>query len=105
MPPARQAPWCLSRRRHFNLNANRWHSVYNAALATGGPTLMTTHTLSSPAISVAPHSSPVGRGQSLHEAAKGQVYTVRQVVADPHAPERARQLEEIGFCPGERVMI
>jgi ferrous iron transport protein A len=24
---------------------------------------------------------------------------------DPQAPERARQLEEIGFCPGERVMI
>ena len=66
---------------------------------------MTTHTLSSPAISIAPQASPLARAQSLHDAAKGQVYTVRQVLADPHAPERARQLEEIGFCPGERVMI
>lgn len=41
----------------------------------------------------------------LDQAPNGRVYTVRQVHADPRAPERARQLEEIGFCPGERVMV
>lgn len=66
---------------------------------------MTTQTLSSPALSIAPTPVAAGRAQWLHEAAKGQVYTVRQVRPDPQAPERARQLEEIGFCPGERVMI
>ena len=66
---------------------------------------MTTQTLTSPAVPIAPAASPAGRAQWLHEADRGQVYTVRQVLADPHAPERARQLEEIGFCPGERVMI
>ena len=43
--------------------------------------------------------------QRLDQARNGCVYTVRQVHADPHAPERARQLEEIGFCPGEQVMV
>jgi ferrous iron transport protein A len=33
------------------------------------------------------------------------VYTVRHVQADPQVPERARQLEEIGFFPGERVTV
>lgn len=41
----------------------------------------------------------------LDQAPNGRVYTVRQVHADPKVPERARQLEEIGFCPGERVMV
>ena len=35
----------------------------------------------------------------------GQCFIVRQVLADPRAPERARQLEEIGFNPGEQVMV
>lgn len=41
----------------------------------------------------------------LDQAPNGRVFTVRQVHVDPRAPERARQLEEIGFCPGERVMV
>lgn len=43
--------------------------------------------------------------QRLDQAAKGHVYTVRQVQADPRVPERARHLEEIGFYPGEQVMV
>jgi ferrous iron transport protein A len=42
---------------------------------------------------------------SLEQAAKGRPYRVRQVRADPQVPERARQLEEIGFHPGEQVMV
>lgn len=41
----------------------------------------------------------------LDQALNGRSYTVRHVHADPKVPERARQLEEIGFCPGERVMV
>ncbi|WP_427911834.1 FeoA family protein [Ramlibacter sp. MMS24-I3-19] len=41
----------------------------------------------------------------LDQAPSGRLFTVRQVHADPQVPERARQLEEIGFCPGERVMV
>lgn len=41
----------------------------------------------------------------LDQAPNGRLFAVRQVHADPQAPERARQLEEIGFCPGERVMV
>jgi ferrous iron transport protein A len=43
--------------------------------------------------------------QRLDQARNGCVYTVRKVNADPHVPERARQLEEIGFYPGEQVMV
>jgi ferrous iron transport protein A len=43
--------------------------------------------------------------QRLAEAERGRSYTVRQVAADPQVPERARQLEEIGFLPGEHVMV
>ena len=66
---------------------------------------MTTQTLTSPALTIAPSASPAAGARWLHEADNGRVYTVRQVLADPQVPERARQLEEIGFCPGERVMI
>src|SRR6476661_7262479 len=41
----------------------------------------------------------------LDQAPNGRPFMVRQVHADPQVPERARQLEEIGFCPGERVMV
>jgi ferrous iron transport protein A len=41
----------------------------------------------------------------LDQAPNGCVFTVRQVHPDPHVPERARQLEEIGFYPGEQVMV
>ena len=44
-------------------------------------------------------------GHRLDKAPKGRVFTVRQVQSDPQAPERARQLEEIGFFPGEQVMV
>jgi ferrous iron transport protein A len=49
--------------------------------------------------------SRAGLVQRLDQASKGHVYTVRQVQPDPQVPERARQLEEIGFFPGERVTI
>jgi ferrous iron transport protein A len=41
----------------------------------------------------------------LDQAPLGRLFTVRQVHADPRQPERARQLEEIGFFPGEPVMV
>jgi ferrous iron transport protein A len=41
----------------------------------------------------------------LDQAPLGRAFTVRQVEADPQVPERARQLEEIGFFPGEQVMV
>jgi ferrous iron transport protein A len=41
----------------------------------------------------------------LDQAPLGQAFTVRHVDADPQVPERARQLEEIGFFPGEQVMV
>lgn len=50
-------------------------------------------------------STPRSLPHRLHEAVRGQSYTVRQVHADPQVPERARQLEEIGFYPGEQVMV
>ncbi|WP_298924491.1 FeoA family protein [uncultured Ramlibacter sp.] len=49
-----------------------------------------------------PHSPPIA---SLAQAPLGQLYAVREVSADPQVPERARQLEEIGFFPGEQVMV
>lgn len=41
----------------------------------------------------------------LDQAPLGRTFTVHHVDADPHVPERARQLEEIGFFPGEQVMV
>jgi ferrous iron transport protein A len=41
----------------------------------------------------------------LDQAEAGRDYRVRQVAADPQVPERARQLEEIGFLPGEHVRV
>lgn len=43
--------------------------------------------------------------QRLDQAAAGQLFIVRQVLPDASVPERARQLEEIGFYPGEQVMV
>jgi ferrous iron transport protein A len=54
---------------------------------------------------------PVNRIQAtpqvrrLDQAPLRQVFTVRGVDADPQVPERARQLEEIGFFPGEQVEV
>ena len=41
----------------------------------------------------------------LDHAERGRQYTVRAVTTDPLVPERARQLEEIGFVPGEPVTV
>jgi len=43
--------------------------------------------------------------ERLDQAPLGRTLTVRQVLADPQVPERARQLEEIGFFPGEQVTV
>ena len=63
-----------------------------------------------PTLSQLAFSMPGGAGtaplpQRLDEARRGQIYVVREVTPDPHVPERARQLEEIGFCPGEQVTV
>lgn len=50
-------------------------------------------------------ATPRSRVQRLDQAPQGCMYTVRQVQADPRVPERARHLEEIGFYPGEQVMV
>jgi len=42
---------------------------------------------------------------SLDGVPLGQPFVVHRVLTDPRAPERARQLEEIGFNPGEQVMV
>jgi len=42
---------------------------------------------------------------SLDRVPLGQAFIVRRVLPDPKVPERARQLEEIGFYPGEQVMV
>jgi ferrous iron transport protein A len=41
----------------------------------------------------------------LDDAPLGQPFIVHRVLPDPESPERARQLEEIGFYPGEQVMV
>jgi len=41
----------------------------------------------------------------LDDVPLGQTFVVHRVLPDPGAPERARQLEEIGFYPGEQVMV
>jgi ferrous iron transport protein A len=42
---------------------------------------------------------------SLDSVPLGEPFIVRRVLPDPKVPERARQLEEIGFYPGEQVMV
>jgi len=41
----------------------------------------------------------------LDAAPKRVPFRVRQVDGDPRVPDRARQLEELGFFPGEEVMV
>jgi ferrous iron transport protein A len=41
----------------------------------------------------------------LDQAVLGRLYAVSTVSHDPRVPERSRQLEEIGFLPGEQVMV
>jgi ferrous iron transport protein A len=66
---------------------------------------MTTDTVLSPAFRAASVDSAGATVQRLDQAPPGRVFTVRQVQADPQVPERARQLEEIGFFPGEHVTV
>lgn len=42
---------------------------------------------------------------NLDQALQGQAQTVKCVVAPVSHPELGRQLEEIGFVPGEQVTI
>lgn len=76
-------------------------------MGAGKPQLsMLAETLSSPVL-FTPHGCG-GAGCAAHRldvAQRGRSYTVRHVVADPQVPERARQLEEIGFFSGEEVMV
>jgi ferrous iron transport protein A len=69
---------------------------------------MTTETLPrsllpSDASAAAPAAVPAV--QRLAGAPTGLACTVRHVEPDPQVPERARQLVEIGFFPGEQVMV
>jgi ferrous iron transport protein A len=64
---------------------------------------MNAHTLTRPA--VPPSVAAIDPARRLVEAERGRCYTVRQVTPDPLVPERARQLEEIGFYPGEQVTV
>jgi ferrous iron transport protein A len=43
--------------------------------------------------------------QRLDQVPLRRPYTVRAVATGDAAPERARQLEEIGFFAGEQVMV
>jgi ferrous iron transport protein A len=42
---------------------------------------------------------------TLDQASIGKTYLISQVQSPPGAPEWARALEEIGFIPGESVML
>jgi len=52
-----------------------------------------------------PERAPQSVRAFLDQAPLGRAFVVRQVLADPGVPERARQLEEIGFYPGEQVTV
>lgn len=42
---------------------------------------------------------------NLDDAPVGTTWRVSRALADTHNPERARQLEDIGFLPGEQVSV
>jgi len=66
---------------------------------------MSSASLIHPAVGGTACASAPRAPQCLHQAEQGRTYTVRQVASDPQVPERARQLEEIGFLPGEQVKV
>lgn len=66
---------------------------------------MSVHALTHPVLHVPVPSGPPAAARRLDQAERGRRYTVRQVTPDPQVPERARQLEEIGFFPGEQVTL
>jgi ferrous iron transport protein A len=59
-------------------------------------------TYSTPERAPSGSSAPVS---GLDSAPVARPLVVRQVLPDARVPERARQLEEIGFYPGEQVMV
>jgi ferrous iron transport protein A len=66
---------------------------------------MNAHTVLSPMLR--PEVAPAVPAQAarLDAAPKGVPFRVSQVDSDPRVPERARQLEELGFFPGEQVTV
>ena len=66
---------------------------------------MSVESVIQPALRGATPAAGVGAAHRLDQAEQGRRYTVRSVTPDPQVPERARQLEEIGFLPGEHVMV
>lgn len=52
-----------------------------------------------------PPEAATAQRPSLDRVPLGEPFVVHRVLQDPRAPERARQLEEIGFYPGEQVMV
>jgi ferrous iron transport protein A len=64
---------------------------------------MNAETVLSPVL--APEIASGAQGHRLDAAPKLVPFRVRQVDSDPTVPERARQLEELGFFPGEAVMV
>ena len=45
------------------------------------------------------------RGVTVDTLAPGEAAVIARIEAPPAAPEWAQRLEEIGFIPGERVMV
>jgi ferrous iron transport protein A len=66
---------------------------------------MTVDTVLSPVLRPGATVASPASVQRLDGAPLNVPFRVREVDADPAVPERARQLEEIGFFPGERVMV
>ena len=66
---------------------------------------MTGDTVLSPALRADPAPGAAELAQRLDGAPQGVPFRVRHVDHDAAVPERARQLEEIGFFPGERVTV
>jgi ferrous iron transport protein A len=86
-------------KRDLSINANPSHLQYNG---WNGNQAMRRETFSTPEPYSGTHVVP---RESLAQAPTGKTFVVRQVLPDPQVPERARQLEEIGFYPGEQVMV
>ena len=50
-------------------------------------------------------SDQAAAARTLDRAATGASHTVAAVLAPAHSPEWANRLEEIGFIPGEQVLV
>jgi ferrous iron transport protein A len=98
------------RRRCAALALDQCHECESLAFWPHGRTVfargMRAETRFDPAVLRTPELQGAPRpALRLDQAAIGRLCTVRTVTADPHVPERARQLEEIGFFPGEQVTV